>query len=52
MSKISSIMLYGGLLGFLAVRLFWYDYKGVMFSFAGVALIGFIMQKLIKRAKS
>jgi len=48
MEKIFEFAYYGGLAGFIIMRIFLYDYKGIMFAFAGLGLIGFIGKKIIK----
>ncbi|WP_165822688.1 hypothetical protein [Paenibacillus montanisoli] len=49
MKKLFEAFVYGGLTGFLVIRIFFYENKGVMFAFAGLALLGVIGRTVIKR---
>ncbi|MDQ8736879.1 hypothetical protein [Paenibacillus sp. LHD-38] len=52
MKKLFEIMLYGGLTGFIIMRIFFYDYKGIMLASALIALLGLIGGKVIRSRKT
>jgi len=52
MKKLFEFMIFGGLTGFIIIRIFFYDYKAIMFSFAILALVGFVGRKLTNSKKN
>ncbi|WP_419875726.1 hypothetical protein [Candidatus Pristimantibacillus sp. PTI5] len=52
MKKLFEIMLYGGLTGFIIMRIFFYEHKDIMFASALIALLGLIGGKTLRSRKA